>query len=72
MDAHLQAIETRLRDTPDYRQALALLDEEERLQARLREIDGQLENSGVAGKLARIDRLRQSLLASAKIFAQAG
>jgi hypothetical protein len=72
MDAHLQAIETQIRETPDYQQALTLLDEEERLQFRLREIEGQLESSGVAGKLARIDRLRQSLAASAKIFAQAG
>lgn len=72
MDAHLQAVETQIRETPGYPQAVKLLDEEEHLQSSLREIEGQLENLGVAGKLARIDRLRQSLAATAKSAVQSG
>lgn len=72
MDAHLQAVETQIRETPGYSQALTLLDEEERLQFLLREIEGQLESLGVAGKLARIDRLRKSLAVSAKAAILAG
>ncbi|CAB1370755.1 hypothetical protein [Denitratisoma oestradiolicum] len=72
MDAHVQAVETQIRETPGYSQALTLLDEEARLQFLLREIEGQLESLGVAGKLARIDRLRQSLAASARSAVQSG
>ena len=61
MDEHLRDIEASTRETPDYHRAMELIEEEEKLQFRLREIEYQLASLHVAGKLARIDRLRRSL-----------
>lgn len=58
MDEHLHAIEDKARDTPDYHRAMELLEEEEKLHSLLREIEYQRETLTVAGKVARIDRLR--------------
>lgn len=72
MDAQLQALETQTRASDAYQEALRLLAEEATLQARLREIERQLDAFGVAGKLARIDHLRAALAGATRNTVLAG
>jgi hypothetical protein len=72
MEAELQKLETAARNSPAYARAGKLLVERERLERQMQEIDRELETLAVAGQLARIDRLRHELLASAKTFVLAG
>lgn len=62
MNENLHQVEERLRALPEYAQAMRLLDERAYLEQQLHDIDHRIEALAAAGKLARIDRLRQSLL----------
>lgn len=64
MNPDMQALEQAVRKGADYLRAQALLDERERLAQQLQRLDHELEMLAGAGKLARIDRLREGLLAS--------
>ena len=72
MEAELQKLEAAARTSPAYARAGKLLAEREKLERQVQEIDRELATLAVAGQLARIDRLRQELLASAKTFVLAG
>ena len=72
MDEALQKLESVARASPEYKRALELLDERERLERQIQAVDHEMEGLAVAGQLARIDRLRKALLASTKVFALAG
>ena len=72
MDAELQKLELAARTSPAYARAGKLLDEKARLERQMQELDRELETLAVVGQLARIDRLRQELLASSKSFPLAG
>lgn len=72
MDEALQKLESVTRTSPAYKRALELLEEKERLERLMQEIDHEFDTLAVAGQLARIDRLRNALLASSKVFPLAG
>jgi len=65
MNADMQKLEQAVRATPGYARAQQLLGEREHLEQQLQRLDHELETLAVAAKLARIDRLRTGLLASA-------
>lgn len=72
MDEKLQKLEADHRASPAYAQAVRLIEEREKLERQIQEIDRALEAHGVAGQLARIDRMRHSLLSNAQHFPLAG
>lgn len=72
MDEHLHAIEVRVRGTPEYNRAMELLEQEEKLRSSLREIEHQLESLAVAGKLARVDRIRKLIMGAGSATVLAG
>lgn len=72
MNEELHKLEEASRASPAYRQAMALLEQREQLERKLHEIDRALDALAVAGQLARIDKLRHSLLTTSKLFPLAG
>jgi len=72
MNEELRKLEDATRTSPEYARAVGLLAERERLELQLQILDRELEALAVASKLARIDKLRQSLLASARVIPLAG
>ena len=72
MQDDLHQLEERTRSLPEYAQAMALLAEREQLEARLQALDHRIDTLAAAGKLARIDRLRQSLVADHRAWPSVG
>lgn len=72
MNEDIMKLETATRASPEYTRARGLLVERERLEQHLQALDHELDILGAAGKLARIDRLRESLLVSSKVIAPVG
>ncbi len=72
MNEDILKLETAQRVSPEYTRARGLLIERELLEQQLQALDHELDILGAAGKLARIDRLRESLLVSSKVIAPVG
>lgn len=67
MNEELHQLEARTRLLPEYAHAMALLAEREQLEQQLQGIDHRIDALAAAGKLARIDRLRENLLVSQRV-----
>lgn len=72
MNEDLHQLEERIRALPEYAQAMALLTEREHLEQQLQDLDHRIEALASAGKLARIDHLRQSLLPNHRAWPPVG
>ncbi len=72
MNEEMQRLEDATRASPEYARALDLLVEREQVEQQLRQLDHQFDVLGAAGKLAWIDRLRQSLLVSTRLVPPIG
>ncbi|WP_154716963.1 hypothetical protein [Sterolibacterium denitrificans] len=72
MNEELHQLEERTRALPEYAKAMALLAEREQLEQQLQALDHRIEALAAAGKLARIDHLRQNLLLSHRAWPPVG
>lgn len=72
MNQDLQELESTMRNQPEYAQAVALLHEREQLAQQLQALDHRIEALAAAGKLARIDQLRENLLAGHRAYPPVG
>lgn len=72
MNEDLLKLEAATRASPEYTRARGRLVEREHLEQQLHALDHELDLLAAAGKLARIDRLRELLLTGSKVIAPVG